>query len=58
MDKINNKITIKLVGLIIVTIGMLTSISVSASAVNDYIINNKVKPVDETLSLGRIYNQD
>lgn len=58
MDKINNKITIKLVGLIIVTIGMLTSISVSASAVNDYIINNKVKPADETLSLGRIYNQD
>ena len=58
MDKINNKTTIKLVGLIIVTIGMLTSISVSASAVNDYIINNKVKPADETLSLGRIYNQD
>ena len=42
MDKINNKITIKLVGLIIVTIGMLTSISVSASAVNDHIINNMI----------------
>ena len=45
MDKINNKITIKLVGLIIVTIGMLTSISVSASAVNDYIIKGTSKNV-------------
>ena len=30
----------------------------SASAVNDYIIKNNVKPAGEVLSLGRIYNQD
>lgn len=30
----------------------------AASAVNDYIIKNNVRPAGETLSLGRIYNQD
>ncbi|XOQ37014.1 MAG: Peptidoglycan amidohydrolase [Lactococcus sp.] len=30
----------------------------AASAVNDYIIKNNVKPAGETLSLGRIYNQN
>ncbi|NBK97362.1 MAG: hypothetical protein EOM50_04995 [Erysipelotrichia bacterium] len=58
LNKINNKVIIKLVGILIVTFGVLTSFKVSASAVNDYIINNKVKPSGETLSLGRIYNQD
>ena len=49
---------IKLAGVIAVIIGMLVSLEVSASAVNDYIIKNKIKPAGETLSLGRIYNQD
>ena len=30
----------------------------AASAVNDYIIKNNVKPAGETLSLGKIYNQN
>lgn len=30
----------------------------AASAVNNYIINNNIKPVGEALSLGRIYNQN
>ena len=58
MSKIKNKIAIKMIGLIIVTFGTLMSFKVSASAVNNYIINNNVKPAGETLSLGRIYNQD
>lgn len=32
--------------------------AVAASAVNDYIIKNNVTPAGETLSLGRIYNQN
>ena len=30
----------------------------AASAVNDYIIKNNVKPAGETLSLGKIYHQN
>lgn len=41
-----------------VIFGVSLSSHASASAVNDYIINNNVKPASETLSLGRIYNQD
>ena len=58
MKKRNSIIMIKLAGVIAVIIGMLVSLEVSASAVNDYIIKNKIKPAGETLSLGRIYNQD
>ena len=32
--------------------------AVAASSVNDYIIKNNVTPAGETLSLGRIYNQN
>lgn len=35
-----------------------STVKVSASAVNDYIVNNNIQPANETLSLGRIYNQD
>ena len=49
---------IQIVVAIVLLIGMFISIKVSASAVNDYIINNNIKPANETLQLGRIYNQD
>ncbi|MCJ1990606.1 glucosaminidase domain-containing protein [Lactococcus carnosus] len=49
---------IQVVVAIVLLIGMFISIKVSASAVNDYIINNNIKPANETLQLGRIYNQD
>ena len=48
----------KIFGMVVVLFGISVSSSVSASAVNDYISKNNIQPASETLSLGRIYNQD
>ncbi len=44
--------------MVVVLFGISVSSSVSANAVNDYISKNNIQPASETLSLGRIYNQD
>ncbi len=65
-DRLNNLGVFKMnqnkLKLLMIAVFFLSSVvfyeKASASAVNDYIIKNNVKPAGEVLSLGRIYNQD
>lgn len=47
-----------LLAIIVVSSCLLGTKVEAASAVNNYIIKNNIKPVSETLSIGRIYNQN
>ncbi|WP_172209954.1 GBS Bsp-like repeat-containing protein, partial [Lactococcus hodotermopsidis] len=55
--RVRNKILFVSV-FILIQGGVAVEVTQASSAVNDYIIKNKVTPASETLSLGKIYNQD